>query len=384
MLYSHLAAVPVCTAEKTTSTDLGSQIDPMNQEHYALTLQLAHGIGPKRARAIMETYPDAEALFKETPENAPPNWPSPSLWRELQQEASKTLERHEASNIQSLSVFHPSYPEALRNIPDAPVILFIKGTYCPSDARRIAVVGTRDPTPMGMDTTRALVEGLAPYGCTVVSGLARGIDAQAHRSALHLGLPTWAVLAHGLHTIHPKENQFLAEQILGAGGAWFSEWPMGTAPTPGAYPRRNRIIAGLSQGTLVIEAAIKSGAGITAHLAYQYDRGVYAVPGRLQDIRSQGCLDLLRRQVAHLILHPQHIAEDLGWSEPQKLDAIPNWPETHQKIWNVLAEGPMRLGAISEHTHLGPEKCLHALAEMMWVGDIRATHGWYARDGPMA
>ncbi len=117
----------------------------MNHEQYALTLQLAHGIGPKRARAIMEAYPDAETLFKETPENAPPNWPSQMVWRELQQEASKLLERHEASNIQSLSVFHPSYPEALKNIPDAPVILFVKGTYSPSDARRLAVVGTRDP-----------------------------------------------------------------------------------------------------------------------------------------------------------------------------------------------------------------------------------------------
>ena len=356
----------------------------MNHEHYALTLQLAPGIGPKRAKAIMESYPDAEALFKEEPENAPPNWPSPQDWREFQQEASKLLERHDLSNIRSVSIFHSDYPEALRQIPDAPVILFIKGTFSAQDARRLAVVGTRDPTPMGMENTRSMVEGLAGYGCTVVSGLARGIDAQAHRSSMHMGLPTWAVLAHGLHTIHPKENQALAEHMLGAGGAWISEWPIGTPPTPGAYPRRNRIIAGLAQGTLVIEAAIKSGAGITAHLAHQYDRGVYALPGRLSDLRSQGCLDLLRRQVAQLVLHPQDIAADLGWTQPQKVDTTHSWPVTHQKIWSALAEGPMRLGAITEHTHVGPEKCLHALAEMMWVGDIRATHGWYARDGPMA
>lgn len=356
----------------------------MNQEQYALTLHLAHGIGPKRARAIMEAYPDAEVLFKETPENAPPNWPSPMEWKAIQQEASRLLERHEASNIQSLSIYHPAYPEALRTIPDAPVILFVKGTYAPSNARRIGIVGTRDPTPMGMEHTRRFIEGLAPYGCTIVSGLARGIDAQAHKSAIHLGLPTWAVLAHGLHVVHPKENQALAEKMLGEGGAWFSEWPVGKAPTPGAYPRRNRIIAGLTEGTLVLEAAIKSGAGITAHLAHQYDRGVYAIPGRLSDLRSQGCLDLLQRQVAHLVLNAQHIAEDLGWTQPQKVDPTQSWPETHQKIWNVLAEGPMRLSAIAEITHIGPEKCLHALAEMMWVGDIRAKHGWYTRDGPMA
>jgi len=374
----------VCTAAETTACTHGVQIAPMNQEHYALTLQLAHGVGPKRARAIMETYPDGEELFKDRPEHAPPNWPSPTEWKALQQNASKLLERHDASSIRSLSVFHPEYPEALRQIPDAPVILFIKGTYLPLDARSLAIVGTRDPTPMGMENTRQLVEGLSSYQCTIVSGLARGIDAQAHHSALHMGLPTWAVLAHGLHTVHPRENQALAERILGDGGAWFSEWPLGTPPTPGAYPRRNRIIAGLTEGTVVIEAAIKSGAGITAHLAHQYDRGVYALPGRIQDVRSQGCLDLLQREIARLILHPQHIAEDLGWAQSQKVDPTHNWPDAHQRIWNALEAGPMRLTALTEETHIGTEKCLHALAEMMWVGDIRATHGWYARDGPMA
>lgn len=368
----------------TTAGVPGKQLAPMNQEHYALTLQLAQGIGPKRARAIMETYPDGEALFKERPDVAPPHWPSPHEWKIHQQEASKLLERHEASNIRSLSVFHSDYPEALRQIPDAPVILFVKGAYRASEARSIAVVGTRDPTPMGMANTRHMVEGLAPYACTIVSGLARGIDAQAHERALHVGLPTWAVLAHGLHTIYPKENQALAERILGNGGAWFSEWPIGTAPTPGAYPRRNRMIAGLSQGTLVIEAAIKSGAGITAHLAHQYDRGVYALPGRLQDLRSQGCLDLLQREVARLILHPKHLAEDMGWEQPQKEEVTTHWPESQQKIWTALEQGPMRLTALTEKTHLGMEKCLHVLAEMMWVGDIKATHGWYSRDGPMA
>jgi len=383
VLSGSLAPISVYTTKRTTSPQVGSEFGSMNQEHYALTLQLAPGIGPRRARAIMETHPDAETFFKEKPENAPPNWLSTAEWKEKQQVASMLLDKHESSGIQSLSIFHPAYPEALKNIPDAPIILFVKGQLDYS-YRSLSVVGTRDPTPMGMEATKEFIEGLVPYQCAIVSGLARGIDTQAHRSAVHLQIPTWAVLAHGLHAIHPKENHHLGERIIGEGGAWLSEWPIGTPPRPGAFPRRNRIIAGLTHGTLVVEAAIKSGAGITAQFAQQYDRAVFAIPGRIKDVRSQGCLALIQRQVAQIVLHPNHIAEELGWSKREAPLAMEVWPESHQKIWLSLEGGPLRLMTISERTHLGSETCLQALAEMMWEGDIRATHGWYARDGPMA
>lgn len=356
----------------------------MNLEHYALTLHLAPSIGPKQARTLMENYPDAEVLFDEGMRDSPPNWPTKQEWKALQQEASMLLDKQESSNIKSFSLFNEHYPKNLLQIPDPPVIVFVKGQIDPSSDRIISVVGTRDSTPMGMDLTHDFVEGLSVNNCTIVSGLARGIDAQAHRSSVSLHMPTWAVLAHGLHTIHPRENFTLGERILGEGGAWISEWPLGTAPFPGAFPRRNRIIAGLAHATLVVEAAIKSGAGITAHLAHQYNREVFAIPGRVQDVRSQGCLDLIQRHVAQLVMHPKHIAEALGWFQQKSPSDFNALPKPQQKIWDTLHDGPLRLTTLCDKSQLGSETCLNALAEMMWEGKIRVSHGWYARDGPMA
>ncbi len=348
----------------------------MDRIHFALALSLTPGVGPVRAREILRAYPEPENWLPQQP----PQGPSPTEWNRYVQEASRLLEKHDASGIHALHIDSAEYPDRLRQIPDAPCLLFVKGPTALQAERSLAVVGTREATPQGLQLTEHWVSRFAAHPCTIVSGLARGIDAAAHQAAMRAGLPTWAVLAHGLHTVHPAGNRPLAEQILAHGGAWISEWPIGVGPHPGAYPRRNRLIAGLCDGLWVVEAAIKSGAGITAHLAHQYDRLVFALPGRLTDVRSQGCLDLIRRQVAQLVLEPSHIAEELQW--PTAQDAVKEGtggPESHQQIWKALQAGPLRTGDIERRTGMSSPRCLAALAEMMWLGEVQVQSGWYAR-----
>jgi DNA processing protein len=351
----------------------------MKPTPYALTLSLAPGIGPVKARLLQEAYPEAEALFEAPAPDA--TWPSLSEWKAYAQKASQLLEKQAEANIAALHIHDPAYPERLRHIPDAPILLFVKGHMTENDSKCLAVVGTRDPTPLGIRHAKSWVEAMQPYHCTIVSGLARGIDAHAHHTALHAGLPTWAVLAHGLHTVHPAHNRMLAERILHSGGCWISEAPYGVAPYPGAYPRRNRLIAGLSDGVLVIEAAIKSGAGITAHLGHQYNREVFALPGRIEDVRSQGCLDLIQRHVAQLVTAPNQITQALGWSQvmPTAVN-LDQWPEDHRKIWQALAPEALRPTALSEATGISATRCLAILAELLWTGDIKVSHGWYAQN----
>lgn len=347
----------------------------MDRIHFALALSLTPGIGPVRAREILQAYPEPAAWLAERA----PLGPSTTEWNRYVQEASRLMEKHDASGIHTLALESPDYPERLRHIPDAPCLLFVKGQASLNPVRSLGIVGTREASPQGLQWTQQWVQRLAPHGCAIVSGLARGIDTAAHQAALRAGLPTWAVLAHGLHTAHPAGNRALAEDILAQGGAWISEWPVGVGPHPGAYPRRNRLIAGLADGLWVVEAAIKSGAGITAHLAHQYDRPVFALPGRINDVRSQGCLDLIRRQVAQLVLEPSNLADELQWPALQDAAKQSQGPASHQRIWDVLHTGPLRIGDIERQTGLSSPQCLAALAEMLWLGEVQVQSGWYAR-----
>lgn len=204
-----------------------------------------------------------------------------------------------------------AYPAGLRQIPDAPIVLYVKGELLPTDAIAIAVVGSRRCTIYGSEQARRFGELLAGAGFTIISGLARGIDAFAHHGAVDAGGRSIAVLGSGLHEIYPPENQALAEKLLSS-GAWVSELPMRTVVRAGNFPSRNRIIAGMTLGTVVIEAAARSGALITARLASEYNREVFAVPGRVQDPMSQGTNALIRSGGAKLIASLDDILDELG------------------------------------------------------------------------
>ncbi len=212
----------------------------------------------------------------------------------------------------------PDYPRLLREIADPPPVLYYRGQVRPEENQGItptvAIVGTRDPTDYGKRWTRKLSQALAQKGFVVVSGMAEGIDTQAHHSCLEVGGRTLAVLGTGVDQIYPPRNRSLYQRLVET-GLVLSEYPAGTQPNRAHFPRRNRIIAGLSRATLVLEAPKQSGALITAYLANDYCRDVYVLPGSLDNPRSMGCLGLVSRG-AQLILGEGHLLESLGALPP--------------------------------------------------------------------
>jgi len=209
-----------------------------------------------------------------------------------------------------VSCFDPNYPALLLQIPDPPVVLFVEGKLSAISTMQIAIVGSRRPTPGGRRIAQEFASGLASVGVSITSGLATGIDSAAHRGALLEDAVTIAVLGNGLGSVYPAINRPLAEQICDK-GALVSEFPLKTKPLPANFPRRNRIISGLATGTLVIEAALKSGSLITARSALEQGREVFAVPGSIHNPLARGCHALLR-EGAKLTENLQDILEEIG------------------------------------------------------------------------
>ncbi|MGE7778127.1 DNA-processing protein DprA [Chitinophaga sp. NPDC101104] len=207
------------------------------------------------------------------------------------------------------------YPARLRHCWDAPVLLYVRGRPDLQAPRILGVVGTRRPTPYGIECCRSLIAGLAALNVTIVSGLAYGIDVTAHQAAIEAGLPTIGVLAHGLDRIYPSSHARIARQMEELGGL-LTDFPSGTALNRMHFPRRNRIVAGCCDGILVAESGISGGSLITAGLANDYNRDVLAVPGRIGDTASEGCLALIRQNRAALVTSAADIAEALNWRDP--------------------------------------------------------------------
>jgi DNA processing protein len=212
--------------------------------------------------------------------------------------------------IRIVSDRNPGYPRMLREICDPPGILFVKGTLLPQDALAIAIVGSRHATHYGLAQAERLAGSLARAGLTIVSGLARGIDAAAHRGALAAGGRTLAVLGSGILNLYPPEHAELAIEVM-ANGALCSEAPPQSPPLSGAFPQRNRIISGLSLGVIIVEAGLQSGALITARHAMEQNREVFAVPGRVDNRMAHGCHRLIR-DGAKLVETADDVLEELG------------------------------------------------------------------------
>lgn len=222
------------------------------------------------------------------------------------------LEEAQRLGLRILCCEDEGYPAGLRRIVDPPVVLYVRGRLEPRDVVSVAVVGARQCSLYGQEQARRFGELLASAGFTVVSGLARGIDAFAHHGALDAGGRTVAVFGCGLAQVYPPENRALAEQILARqAGAWVSELPPGAGPQGSHFPARNRIIAGMTLGTLVVEASNRSGALITARLAGEYHREVFAIPGRVQDPMSVGTNRLIRDGGAKLVTCLEDILDEL-------------------------------------------------------------------------
>ena len=237
-------------------------------------------------------------------------------------------------DVSVITIDETFYPVVLREIFDPPLVLYYRGTIVP-DARRIGVVGARKLTAYGEAVAMEFAERIAAAGVTIVSGAARGIDTRAHRGALRGGR-TVAVLGCGVDIAYPSENRRLLAQIIEAGGAVISEYAPGTQPLPAFFPARNRIISGLSEGTLVVEAAKRSGSLITAEMALSEGRDVYAVPGSIYSPQSSGCHNLIRAG-ARLVESPQEILEEMHLVEPPRRPAREQLTPDEMRIYQALS-----------------------------------------------
>ena len=282
----------------------------------ALRLHLTPGIGPRLRQALLDRFGDCESVLRAAPSElrevqgiGPKLVRNIVVYAETADVAGVLATCHEA-DISILLREDDEYPRPLQEIVDPPPVLYASGTLLPQDNVAIGIVGTRHATLYGKKQAMRLAGGLARAGLTIVSGLARGIDAAAHRGALEAGGRTIAVLGSGLLNLYPPEHGELAEAVLDS-GAVLSEQPPRAEPMAGAFPQRNRIISGLSLGVIVVEAAERSGALITARLAMEQGREVFAVPGRVDDRNSRGCHRLLR-DGATLVENVDDVLEQLG------------------------------------------------------------------------
>ncbi|TBW10358.1 DNA-protecting protein DprA [Azotobacter chroococcum] len=293
-----------------------------------LRLHALPGFGPRRHRRLLEAFASASAALS-APASAwralglPAGCAEARRSAEVRQQAAMALAWLEQPQRQLLLLGEPGYPALLAELDDAPPLLFVEGEVALLEQPQLAMVGSRRASKPGLDTARAFARQLAGAGFVITSGLALGIDGAAHQGALEASGQTVAVLGTGLQRIYPARHAPLAAEILAGGGALVSELPLDCPPQAGNFPRRNRIISGLSLGVLVVEASPSSGSLITARLAAEQGREVYAIPGSIHHPGARGCHQLIR-DGATLVESIEHILEALrGW---QNLAPVPRPP----------------------------------------------------------
>lgn len=265
--------------------------------------------------------------------------------RGLIQRAGRELDFVRSGGVEMLYYSEPGYPSRLLDCPDAPLMLFTAGSCRLDQCLTIGIVGTRHATPYGLEMTRRIVDDLAAVvdgKMCVISGLAYGIDIAAHTAALKAGIPTAGVLAHGLNTIYPAAHRQTAATIVHSGGLLLTDYCSDTAVHKGNFLARNRIVAGLSDCLLVVESAEKGGAMVTARIAFDYGRDVFALPGRVADRYSAGCNRLINRNTAALVTSAADIIDAMGWPvrarEATQGSIFPDMTADEQAVYDLLAE----------------------------------------------
>ena len=335
------------------------------------------GIGPARLRMLLDYYGSIQAAWQANPgelravgldrrsvENLV------KVRNSLDVEAE--LEKLDRLDVSVLTWDSPDYPPPLKNIPDPPAILYVRGRLKPEDEWAVAVVGTRRATTYGKECTEMLVRGLVESGVTVVSGLAYGIDTEAHRTAVAAGGRTIAVLGCGVDIVYPADNRKLYQAVI-EHGALVSEYPVGTNPDSGNFPRRNRIISGLSLGVLVVEGSIQSGARITADYALEQGRDVFAVPGSILRKSGSGPNHLIQHG-AKLVTHVNDILEELNLTmiahHAEARAVIPD-NEVEATLLQQLSADPRHIDDLGQATGLPAAEVASTLTMMELKGMVR-------------
>ncbi|MDZ7374166.1 MAG: DNA-processing protein DprA [candidate division KSB1 bacterium] len=338
-----------------------------------LTLLCVPGLGPRRILALVGKLGSPAAVLKASlAELCRVDGIDRTLAERTKTEANplfaqEQIRRAQQLGVQFVTYWDPEYPKALKQIPDPPPLLYCKGTLKSEKETFLAVVGTRTPTAYGRVMTEKLCRELAERGLTIVSGLARGVDTIAHRAALQAGGRTVAVLGSGLDVIYPGENTDLARKIA-AQGALLTEFPLGAQPDAPNFPRRNRIIAGMCVGTLVVEAGDKSGALITARYALEQGREVFAVPGNVTSEKSRGTNRLIK-EGAKLVESADDILDEIRPQLPSLLrearrEPAPPLVGLEKRVFEALSQEPKHIDDLAAELGEEPGRVLAALLSL--------------------
>jgi DNA processing protein len=358
---------------------MGEPDEPTSQqsdEELVDTLRLAmiSGVGPRTRQTLLGRFGSPRAVFEAAP-NELAEVPSvgPVLTQRILAAAEIDVEGELAlcrqHNVQIITEADSQYPRLLREIPDPPGVLFVRGGLAPQDALAMAIVGTRHASRYGLDQAERLAGSLARAGLTIVSGLARGIDAAAHRGAIAAAGRTLAVLASGLLNVYPPEHAGLAEEVI-AHGALLGESPLRAEPLAGTFPQRNRLISGLSLGVIVVEAPERSGALITARHAMEQGREVFAVPGRVDSRTARGCHRLIR-DGAKLVESADDVLDELGplvEAAPRQDGTLLHHPaelklnELEQKVLSAIGTDSTSIEEIVAESGLAVSQVLSAIS----------------------
>ncbi|HEY9110100.1 MAG TPA: DNA-processing protein DprA [Roseateles sp.] len=356
----------------------------LSSAELAAWLRLTESVGPATARRLLAMAGSAEAVFE---------LPAVALDRALppqQRQAFNQPPEHLPELIgkteawlaepghELLTLGDPSYPAQLLATADPPLLLWLQGRRELLATPSLAIVGSRNPTAQGGDNAHAFARALAGAGHTIVSGLALGVDAAAHEGALDAGGATIAVVGTGLDEVYPRRNAGLATRLLAAGGLLVSEYSLGTPVLPGNFLKRNRIIAGLSRGCLVVEAALQSGSLITARLASEAGREVFAIPGSIHTPQARGCHALIR-QGAKLVESAQDVLEELpplgAIPAPVVADVVEDVPHEQQAVLDAMGFDPVSLDALMARSGWPAAELSAALLELELNGQVARLAG---------
>lgn len=348
-----------------------------------VALSLVKGMGPVTFKKLLARFGDISSIFKADQKDFEGiERISRSIYSELKNQdiLEKTdieIQKADKEKVNIISFSDARYPENLREIYDAPILLYVKGALTENHVPRVAIVGSRRPSLYGLRMAGKIASELSQAGVVVVSGLALGIDSAAHAGALSGNSATLAVLGSGLSNIYPEQNKKLAEQIIEK-GALISEYPMETLPIPGNFPIRNRIISGLSQLVLVVEAGEKSGALITADAALDQGRDVLAIPGNADSERSYGTHSLLK-QGAKLVTSAADVLEELKMSSGAIKTAAEKKPlnlsPEEEKLFSLLQNEPLHVDTLIEESGLAPSRIITHISRLQMKGYVKELPG---------
>ncbi len=359
---------------------------PQNELLYCLALQKAEGVGAVNAKKLIVHCGNAKAVFKEKATylskiDGIGNFVLKGLKaKSLLSTAERELAFITKNNINYQLITSKNYPYKLKHCPDAPIVLFQKGNINLQNKKIISIVGTRNITAYGKEVLENLITDLVPFDPIIISGLAYGVDIFAHKLALKHNLQTVAILAHGLDRVYPAIHKNTLSKMLENGGIFTEFWSQ-TTPERENFVKRNRIIAGLSEATIVIESAAKGGSLITAELANSYNRDVFAVPGKLSDPYSKGCNNLIKTNRAALFSSVDDLSYLLNWEKETTSKTVQKklfvqLKSEEKPLYNFLKDnGKQQLDQIALHCNIPIHKTVTILFNLEMNGLVQPLPG---------